>query len=388
MIRITRIAAAVSLAMLAAGCSHIPFIGSKEVEEPAYTKARSAIQNRKLEVPPDLAQPELSAAYNIPGGSLGPTGQKVLGGNAVLPSFDKVSLQTDGRERWLRVDAPAETVWNEARQMLLDQGFKLTVDDAAAGLLETNFTEERPDLPIGAIRAAIQRGMKTLYNSGMVDQFRVRLERSGDGKATEVYISHRRMEEVYTSPDKSDTRWTPRPSDPEREAAKLKQLLVRLGVSTEAATQLVASQPVEAGAKPADGSPAPAVAAGANRAQLVNLADGKRAIQLNESFDRAWRRIGLALERAGYNITDRDRSLGIYYISAGKVAAAREEEGFFSSLAFWTSEEKKEERQPQYMAVVTSKDGQSSVRIAGKEGAVLPDAQAAALLDPLLVELR
>jgi outer membrane protein assembly factor BamC len=383
MIRTTRITAALALVTLAAGCANLPFIGDDTPEAPEYTKARGAIQPKQLELPPELSSPELNGAYAIPGLTLSADGQQILASGAALPKFDKVRMESDGNQRWLVINAPADAVWPQARQFWLDQGFKLTTDNALAGLLETNWQEERPDLPVGGIRAAIQRGMKTLYNSGMVDQYRMRLERSADGKGTEIYIAHRRMEEVYTAQDKSDTRWTPRPNDPEREAAKLKQLLVRLGISADTAGQVVAN------AKPAEGTPAVATpVAGSNRAQFITLADGKRVIQLNESFDRAWRRIGLALERAGYNIADRDRSLGLYYITSGKIQAAKAEEGFLSSLAFWKDEEKKQAELPQFLAVVSSKDAQTTVRIAGKEGVVLPDSQANAMLDPLLAELR
>ncbi|MGQ5523089.1 outer membrane protein assembly factor BamC [Chitinimonas sp. PSY-7] len=377
MIRTTRITASLALVTLAAGCTNLPFIGDDTPQAPEYTKARSAIQTRKLEVPPDLAAPNAASTYSIPGITLSANGKQILASGAVLPQFDKAHMENDGNQRWLVVAAPVDTVWPQVRQFWLDQGYKLTVDNPIAALLETNWQEEQPKLPLGTIRSALQRGMKSSYNSGMADQYRMRLERGADGKSTEIYIAHRRMEEVYIAADRSDTRWTPRPSDPEREIAKLKQLLVRFGVAADDADKVVA-------AKPAD--PATSTST-SNRAQLITQADGKHAIQVEESFDRAWRRIGLALERAGYNINDRDRSLGIYYISAGQILAAKEE-GFFDWMAFWKSDKKKEENRPQYQAMVASKDAQTMVQVSGKDGAALTEAQTKAVLDPLLAELR
>ncbi len=35
---------------------------------------------------------------------------------------------------------------------------------------------------------------------------------------------------------------------------------------------------------------------------------------MREGFDRAWRRIGLALDRGGFTVEDRDRSQGVYFV--------------------------------------------------------------------------
>ncbi|GAB3250712.1 outer membrane protein assembly factor BamC [Chitinimonas naiadis] len=397
MIRSTRTAAAISVALLAAGCANttfkVPFLGDDDKPKtPEYAQARKAIQNRPLEIPPDLTAPEGNLAYVIPGLSnitLNAAGQKALETGAVLPKLERVRLESAGGQRWLVVSAPAETVWPQARQFWLDQGFSLTVDSPTAGILETNWMEERPDLPIGGIRAAIQRGLGTLYSTGKVDQYRMRIERSATEEgSTEIYISHKAMEENFVGAAKEDTRWTVSPADPEREAEQLKKLLVRLGISAD-----VAGKVVTAAAKPSDNVDAPtSSAAGSSRATMTTMVDGKRAIQLEESFDRAWRRVGLGLERAGYSINDRDRSLGIFYIRPGVMQKAKEEGGsFWSKLAFWKSDaDKKTEEQkgPEYLVILSGKDTRTMVRVGGKDGTALPDANVNAVLDPLLVELR
>jgi len=381
---------AVTLLALLAGCSnvHIPFFGDKEKEDPSYASSRAALRNKSLEVPPDLTTPEGTGSYGIPGLSnvqLNAAGQKALETGAVLPNFDKVRMESAGGQRWLVISAPVETIWPQARQFWLDQGFKLNMDSPALGLLETNYMEQRPDLPVGGIRSVLSRAMGTLYSTGIVDQFRMRLERSADGVGTEVYISHQRMEEIYTGNTKdADTRWVPRKPDPEAEAAMLKKLLLRIGVTADTATRVVDS------AKPADNVDAK-IAGAAPRAELGNV-DGKRAIKLAEGFDRSWRRVGLALERAGYTITDRDRQLGIYYVRPGVIQQGEKEKSFWSKLAFWQSSETGPQDKgvggAEHLVVVSAKGEQTTVKVAGKDGTALPDATVAKLLDALVTELR
>jgi outer membrane protein assembly factor BamC len=90
--------------------------------------------------------------------------------------------------------------------------------------------------------------------------------------------------------------WQPRPADPELEAEMLRRLMVRLGVEeTRAKTMMAAEQRQD-------------------RAKLSRATDGAGALLLEEAFDRAWRRVGLALDRVGFTVEDRDRSQGLYFV--------------------------------------------------------------------------
>src|SRR6201999_460558 len=88
----------------------------------------------------------------------------------------------------------------------------------------------------------------------------------------------------------------PRPPNPELEAEMLRRLMVRFGVPEERAKTEVAT------------------AKGPTRAVLQKGRDGAGALSLNEQFDRAWRRVGLALDRVGFTVEDRDRSKGLYFV--------------------------------------------------------------------------
>lgn len=387
----TRPLAVLAVAIAVSGCSNlrVPFLEEKQ-DSPEYKRSRAAVNSRTLEVPPDLTSPEASAAYDIPGlnkATLSAEGKKALESGAVLPRFEKVRFESAGGQRWLVVSGPAEKVWPQAREFWLDQGFQLTTDSPATGLLETDWQEQRPEVPNGTIRSALSRALGTLYSTGLIDQYRMRLERSADGNSTEIYISHRGMEEVFTEKDKSDTRWTVRKPEPEREAEMLKKLLVKLGVTADAAEQAVAA------AKPQHPAAAlaPATPAGAERARLVSQ-EGRKVLQLNENFDRAWRRVGLALERNGYNVYDRDRSLGLYYIRPGVLQAKKDDgDGLLAKLAFWKKPEVKTDAAPsgpEYLVVVSGKGADTSVRFAAKDGGALDEASTSTMLDALLNELR
>jgi len=68
--------------------------------------------------------------------------------------------------------------------------------------------------------------------------------------------------------------------------------------------------------------------------------DGYAALRINEGFARAWRLVGMALDRVGFAVEDRNRSEGIYFVRYNDPdKAAGQEKGFFSKLAFWTDDE-------------------------------------------------
>jgi outer membrane protein assembly factor BamC len=118
--------------------------------------------------------------------------------------------------------------------------------------------------------------------------------------------------------------WQPRAADPELEAEMLRRLMVRFGVEESRAQALVA----EKAAPP--------------RATLTKSADGEATLTLPEAFDRAWRRVGLALDRIGFAVEDRDRVAGIYYVRyADPEANTKKDKGFLSKLAFWSSDDSK-----------------------------------------------
>ena len=122
------------------------------------------------------------------------------------------------------------------------------------------------------------------------------------------------MAEVYSSSAKDATVWQARPVDPELETEFLRRMMVKLGASQEQAKAVVAASVQR---------PAAARVAAVNNVPVVQLAEG---------FDRAWRRVGLALDRTGFTVEDRDRSQGVYFVRYVAPGTDKKEPGFFSKL--------------------------------------------------------
>ena len=236
--------------------------------------------------------------------------------------------------------------------------------------METDWAENRARVPDGFIRNTLGKLLDSVYSTSERDKFRTRLERGREPGTTEIYISHRGMEEVYTSLAEDETKWQPRPADPELEAEMLRRLMVRLGVQEERARTQVAS------------------AKAAPRATLRKGSDGN-SLALNEQFDRAWRRVGLALDRVGFTVEDRDRSKGLYfvrYIDPMLDNKSADNRGWFSRLKFWGNSDPKQAEQ--FRVLVKDMGERAEVNVLNKEGTPEKSATANRILTLLHEQLK
>ncbi|HEY5217144.1 MAG TPA: outer membrane protein assembly factor BamC, partial [Pseudolabrys sp.] len=222
--------------------------------------------------------------------------------------------------------------------------------------METDWAENRAKIPNDPIRNLLGKVIDSVYSTGERDKFRTRLERGSAPGTTEIYISHRGMVEVYSSQETHSTVWQPRPADAELEAEFLRRLMVRFGVEDARAKALLAGGD--------DGK--------TERAKLVRAGNGEGKLELTESFDRAWRRVGLALDRVGFTVEDRDRSKGYYFVryvdpQIDGQKDPEKDKGFLSKLAFWKSD-KSAIKAEQYRVVVKEANGVSEVQVQNKDG--------------------
>jgi outer membrane protein assembly factor BamC len=350
------------LAVIAlAACSSLP--ESKKIEY------KSAGKLPTLEVPPDLTQPTRDERYAVP--DVSPKGSATYSAyagersgtvaataQAVLPSVDKMRIERAGSQRWLVVAGTPEKLWPSIKEFWQDTGFIVDVELPEAGVMETDWAENRAKLPQDIIRQTIGKMFESFYSTSERDKFRTRLEPGAEPGTTEIYVSHRGMYEVYINEGKTETRWQPRPAEPELEAEMLRRLMVRLGVDESRAKTMLASEQKQ------------------ERAKLTRAADGAGALSLQESFDRAWRRVGLALDRVGFTVEDRDRSQGLYYVRYIDPELANrkkdEDKGWLSKLNPTNLFKGKTEVDPkaQYRIHVAAAGSDSSVRILTREGGV------------------
>ncbi|MDR3395686.1 MAG: outer membrane protein assembly factor BamC [Parasulfuritortus sp.] len=328
-----KIATLTVLTLVLGGCS---MLESKKIDY------KSAGTLPTLDAPPDLVMPSSDNHYALPNAQgSGPTSfsaysqeravQPAAANSAILPQVDKARVERDGSERWLVVDVPPKDVWPVVKDFWQGLGFIINVEKPDAGVMETDWAENRAKIPQDAIRNLLGKVLDSVYSTDERDKFRTRLEPTPDGKGTEIYISHRGMYEVFEGTqgggDKGDGRtiWQPRAPDPGLEAEMLRRLMVRFGVEESKAKTMLAD------------------AAVTPQASLVKTANGAPGLALPEPFDRAWRRVGLALDRVGFLVEDRDRATGAYYVRYADPDAqtSKEKEGFLSKLAFWRSKDDK-----------------------------------------------
>jgi outer membrane protein assembly factor BamC len=282
---------------------------------------KSATKGASLDVPPDLTQLSRDTRYVVPGTAVTASGYQVGQTTQSVPTaastVGDVRIERAGSQRWLVVNRPADKLWGPVRDFWQENGFLMSLEQENLGIMETDYAENRAKLPQDFVRAALGKLLDSVYSTGERDKFRTRLERTPTG-GTEIYISHRGMVEMITgtikTPQKGDgTVWQPRPADPELEAEFLRRLMVKLGVSQEQSKALVAS--------------------GTNRqTSRVAKVNNVPVVQIDEGFDRAWRRVGLALDRTGFTVEDRDRAQGTYFVRYVEPTADKKEPGFLAKI--------------------------------------------------------
>ncbi|MDH0202339.1 outer membrane protein assembly factor BamC [Comamonas aquatica] len=319
---------------------------------------KSAKKGSTLEVPPDLTQLTKDTRYTAsPDRSV--SAVALQAGQAQVPTVERaaplqvgdVEIMRDGDKRWLVVNRPVDQLWEPTREFWLDHGFNLAQEKSDLGIIETEWAENRAKLPQDIIRSTLGKVFDSLYSTSERDRFRTRLERRADGK-TEIYITHRGMEEVYSNTNKDSTIWQPRPADPELETEFLRRLMIKLGTSEEQSRALVASNK--------------AVAAQPTAAAQIATVNGLPALQLSEPFDRAWRRVGVALDRTGFTVEDRDRSKGLYFVRYVPPSAdsTEKKKGWFSG---WFSS-KPENKPGQYQIAVRTAGEKTQVTVLDAKG--------------------
>ena len=352
-------------------------LGACSVLEPDKIDYKSSGRGVSLEVPPDLTQLPGQSRYQVTGGTVTASGYQagqVAAAGAASPTASNaiadVHFVREGGERWLHVDRPAEKLWGEVRDFWLDSGFLLAVDQANMGLMETDWAENRAKIPQDFIRNTIGKVFDSLYSTGERDKFRTRLERNANG-GTDIFVTHRGMEEVYSSARRDSTVWQPRARDPELEAEFMRRMMVKLGVSQEQAKAALATAATTQAAAP--------------NARVVAAAGGAPAVQLAEDFDRAWRRVGLALDRTGFTVEDRDRSKGLYFVRYIDPTVEKKEAGFFGRLLGRGSQQLPTS---QYQIAVRSEGQSSVVTVNDRAGAPAASADAQRIVKVLADELK
>ena len=356
-------------AVLAGGCSGTLEDGLGEVwpdRQPSYKSSKSA---PPLEVPPDLTSSSLRDALRVP--DVDATYSQYASGDgsagtrstpAVLPEIDNARVERSGDERWLVIALKPEVVWPRLRDFWIDQGFALETEEPDIGVMETNWAEEHTLLPAGLLKRMVNALNDALYGVAIRDRYRTRIERGAEPGTTEIYISHQGAEQMVVGGETQYAKreglgervWQPRPNDPGLEAEMLSRMMVFLGADEQRADALVAG----------DTTPDP-------RARLVREDGSAAALTLDEGFSRAWRRTSLALDRAGFNVEDRDRSRGLFFVRYADRGdgAQSEKTGWLSRLKFWGNDDGAEQGDDAYLIrLIEEAPGMTRVVVLDQDG--------------------
>lgn len=358
MIKAVRIIFAVLLFTSFAACSYVDKVFPDKRNSAYKTSGKSG----SLEVPPDLTKPSQNNSLDVPdingtgtatySGYVGANKQQAstpASSGGVLTSLKNIQYEHQGDKSWLVIKATPQQVWPRVRDFFVQNGFLITADNPSIGIMETDWAEDRSKISQGFLNRMFGGIFGGLYDSGLRDKYRVRMEKGVEDNTVEIYIAHRGLKEVLQGSDNYEegTVWVPRASDPELEVEMLKRLMIYLGMPAKKVNKTVA-----------------AARQSAPRATIATDTKGIESIVLQQDFSRAWRYTGMALDRVGFSVEDRDRSKGIYYVRYSDADRARKKQGFFSRLF-----SSKDSSLSQVYQVLVKEEGKvTRISIQGKDG--------------------
>ncbi len=314
-------------------------------------KASGAPRGPNLAYPPDLITAQADRRYIVQDGTAtmseynAAVKKSSLMRQNVLTGIPGMRIARDGERRWLVVEKPAAELYPQVKDFWQENGFLLVVDSPSTGIMETDWAENRAKIAQDWIRSTVGGAIDSIFDTGERDKYKTRLE-VGKSNETEIYITQRgAVETCVTDTSKSciSTIWTPRPNDPELEAAFLARLMERLGMTQEQAKAQVA---------------AATLTPKTQKAKFVQEGVNTAHVDLSTGFDRSWRDVGLALDRSNFTVEDRDRSAGIYYVRYVNPKDLGDTKGFFSNL--FSSKDEGNLKAKKYRVVLTSSGNDAS----------------------------
>ena len=182
-VRATHGAIAATLCALAlAGCETTTSLG-KKIDYKSVTSAPS------LEIPPDLKSPAYDDRYNVStaSGLAARDATKPKTGDQIAPNqIGDAKIVKVGNERWLHVTATPEQAWNVTRKFWVDNGFVLATELPGSGILETDWAENRAEMPPDFLRSTVGKYADLFYTTYKREKFHTRIERGNDAGTVDI----------------------------------------------------------------------------------------------------------------------------------------------------------------------------------------------------------
>ena len=336
----------------------------------------------KLEVPPDLTNPDQGNLYQVPAGSGAvrasdlsrrTSATQQAANSEVLKSVKGVRLERDGNQRWVEVQgkSPAE-IWPLLKAFWQENGFDIKSEEPGIGQMETEWAENRAKIPQDGLRRLLDKvGLGGIYSTSERDKFIIRIEQSKNG-TTDVFFAHKGMKEVYADKNKDTTTWQPAANDPNLEAAFLARFMQYMGVDQQQAenalTQSVAKR---------------------SGNELARI-DGNTLL-VSGDYGRNWRRTALALDRIGLNVLGQNIERHAFLVQQApneSEAVSTKKPGFFSRMFGKGKKVEKPAAYPEIIVFVEPVNGGSRIRLLNKDGSAYNGGDASTLISRLHTELR
>jgi outer membrane protein assembly factor BamC len=294
--------------------------------------------------------------------------------SGVIPKLENIQVRRNGDKRWLVISASPDDVWERAIDFWQENGILMTEQDPSVGIMVTDWIENRADIKSDFITDTVRKVFDGAYSAATRDQFRLRIERGSDEGTVELFLTHRGMqEEMLQSAASSSERpvWIPRPTDHGLEAEMLRRLMVHMGVADQNASKSLAKKGVSA----------------KSRSQLNRTAD-QVSLTVKDEIPRAWRLTGVALDRVGFAVEDRNRSEGAYFVRYNDPMKETEDPGLLSKLAFWKDDDKNIDKENRYQVKLNPNGKSTEIVILSEAGVRDNSATAIRILTLLHEQMR
>lgn len=335
-----------------------------------------------LEVPPDLRDPRQGELYSLPEGvkaspnALKPNPANVTRSSKVLTPVQNAKIERAGNQRWLHVEGKQKSeMWALIRAFWQESGFTIENEEPQAGLMETEWAENRAKLPHQGVRKLFDKvGLGGVYTTSERDKFMVRMEASRQG-GYDIFFAHKGLEEVYDNKKEDRTVWQNRPNDPNLEAAFLSRFMQYLGVDESSSQQQAQTQNDQQ--------------TGTQFAKLES-----NSVLVYGDAERNVNRVGLALDRVGLTMQQFVPERGMFVVrpapSNGDVLkAANQKTGWLDKIRGKKSDTNTQpENTPQMFVALEEVQGGQRIRLLDQFGKLYQGKDAANYLNQLYLELR
>lgn len=362
---LSRSALVISSVLVLSACGSLNFDVGDRID---YKNSRSI---NALEVPPDLNSPAYDSKFAvIPGSAVSASalaqGSAQSDSRAVLPANAGLQIMRDGNVRWLQVSAPAEAVWPKLQEFWRVMGVDLKRDEPRVGIMETDWAENKAEIPLDGIRKLLGKAFEGMYDAGSRDRYKMRLERPS-AQATNVYLSHERAEEIVSG---TGTKWQYAPSRPELEGEMLNRLMIFM----------------QGGDPAKSAAPIPESTLTAVPVAMTKLDAGQPALLVGGGANDVWIRTGIMLGRIGLSIEGQQREQGIYVATYQGDTRDQEKQGFFTRM--FKSDRDVLKIGARYQVQIADAGNRSVITVGDADGSPLNPAIANGLLERLKAEFE